>query len=672
MNKENDEAKITSNTKKTNNLLKENVVSKRSTDYIEYLNEIIEKDENNIPIDKFEYVFEDNNSNQKKIQYKNHYYKTKLKKSKKIKNKNENKYINEKKIYNVKKSWLNKNQTQKNKEEQNHKISPYSFKYFYKNENKKTLHKSQSSNNKEINNMESNFIKLCREANIYTSNASYIKNKKMLLFDKFNYDNNIYKPDRAKLFDLTRIKNIPNKKSFIYKTTKFRAGHFIPNSNSGIGNQSGNLFLNNTSLYDNNKNNNYEKCLQFRNFSNTIMPSTYIDKSFQNNKRHRPSDTLYNQLMGKKNETLELFLKKNLSNEKNNQDKKMEKDISKEKSEENDNTDETLLYSFYKNPNTKTKIYNITNIRKLYYKQIAKNNSDLNFKGYSSLLSKKKNNLGQPLSFPKIFSANITFDNRSQKERYEKICQSFSKLKELISEFKKEGKLSELDYIYEYCLDKNIDKKYLTISNLNNFYNFLQEKKLPLDLSKSLKENIILALEFDKKKYKNQNKKKEEKKNASNIYMKKLNMKNFDKKRNNNNENKSKEQIDIKPLMIDLERQNKINNQENFSMSDRITIKNELKKELDLIKNEVINKQKIIQKYRKKDRNESNESKMEKIQKIEEKVFDSNERLYYTWYKNNSYNINNFVKKRKLTELYFYNRTKEKIRHNDIEKEYFN
>ena len=89
------------------------MVSKRSTDYIEYLNEMIEKDENNIPIDKFEYVFEDNNSNQKKIQYKNHYYKTKLKKSKKIKNKNENKYINEKKIYNVKKSWLNKNQAKK-------------------------------------------------------------------------------------------------------------------------------------------------------------------------------------------------------------------------------------------------------------------------------------------------------------------------------------------------------------------------------------------------------------------------------------------------------------------------------------------------------------------------------------------------------------------------------
>jgi hypothetical protein len=127
--------------------------------------------------------------------------------------------------------------------------------------------------------------------------------------------------------------------------------------------------------------------------------------------------------------------------------------------------------------------------------------------------------------------------------------------------------------------------------------------------------------------------------------------------------------------MIDFERQNKVNNQEYFCMSDGIIIRNELKKELDSIKNEVINKQKIMQNFQKKEKNESNVSitseNNKKNKKIEEKVFDSNERLYYTWYKNNSYNINNFVKKAKLTELYFYNRAKERIKQNVVENEYF-
>ena len=58
-------------------------------------------------------------------------------------------------------------------------------------------------------NMESNFMKLIKEANIFSANASYIQNKKILIFDKFNYGNNEYVPDRAKLFDMTRMAKIP-------------------------------------------------------------------------------------------------------------------------------------------------------------------------------------------------------------------------------------------------------------------------------------------------------------------------------------------------------------------------------------------------------------------------------------------------------------------------------
>ena len=76
--------------------------------------------------------------------------------------------------------------------------------------------------------------------------------------------------------------------------------------------------------------------------------------------------------------------------------------------------------------------------------------------------------------------------------------------------FKKTGQLNELDCIYEYALNKNIDKNNLNIENLNNFYNFLSEKDMPLDSTKSLKENILLALNYDfnsKKNEKNEEKK---------------------------------------------------------------------------------------------------------------------------------------------------------------------
>jgi len=136
--------------------------------------------------------------------------------------------------------------------------------------------------------------------------------------------------------------------------------------------------------------------------------------------------------------------------------------------------------------------------------------------------------------------------------------------------------------------------------------------------------------------------------------------------------------------MVDLERQSKINNQENLIMSDRISVRNELKKELDEIKNEVLNKQQIIQNIQNenlerriefKSQDDINKEKGQKIinEKLKEKLFDSNERLYYTWYKNkNSYDLKNFIKKSKLTELYFYNRTKEKIKQEDLEQKFFN
>ena len=193
----------------------------------------------------------------------------------------------------------------------NIKILPYNFKFFNRHNNKIPLHKSlsQQTFNKK---MESNFMQLGKEANIYTANAAYIKNKKMLIFDKYKYDNNEFKPDRAKLFDMTRIPNFPNKNSFIYKTTKFRAGHFIDNNmtNSSAGINS--LY---TTFFESKRNKekaNIDNCMKTKNISSQITKLKHTPKSPL---RRTPSHTLYNQLIPNKKSTYEEIFKNILSNQ---------------------------------------------------------------------------------------------------------------------------------------------------------------------------------------------------------------------------------------------------------------------------------------------------------------------------------------------------------------------
>ena len=113
--------------------------------------------------------------------------------------------------------------------------------------------------------------------------------------------------------------------------------------------------------------------------------------------------------------------------------------------------------------------------------------------------------------------------------------------------------------------------------------------------------------------------------------------------------------------MLDLNLQKKLHSQESFSVDSK-HIRDELKKEIDEIKNEVINKQKIIDNLRNDEDNIKNYNK----------VFDSNERLYYTWFKNKkSKDLNNYSKNLKLTEFYFYNKTKEEIKQNNLEQKFF-
>ena len=47
---------------------------------------------------------------------------------------------------------------------------------------------------------------------------------------------------------------------------------------------------------------------------------------------------------------------------------------------------------------------------------------------------------------------------------------SFVRLKSLIENDKKLGKNNEIDYIIEFILSKNIDRKYIEHQYINNFY----------------------------------------------------------------------------------------------------------------------------------------------------------------------------------------------------------
>jgi len=171
------------------NLLKLSKIKRENSAKIEE-NKILKEDINNIKKDNITIL---NLSKKKPIKIKSH---SKTKRKKKIGNKNS--AISLKYFFNI----VNKNRLQK------------SLSYIYNN-----------SIEKYKTNLESNFMKLKNDSNIYTSNVNYIKNKKMLIIDKFSYDNNIYKPDRLGLFEMSDFHN-PK-----YKIGKGIFGHIYYNHN---------------------------------------------------------------------------------------------------------------------------------------------------------------------------------------------------------------------------------------------------------------------------------------------------------------------------------------------------------------------------------------------------------------------------------------------------------
>ena len=548
------------------------------------------------------------------------------------------------------------------------RTSPYNFKYFCNTANKKSINQALSNKSQKTENkvLESNFIKLSKDANIYTSNATYITNKKMLLFDKYDFENNKYKPNRAKLFDMTAIPKSKNQiGNTLYKTTKFRGGKmfFFDNKTAPkiLDEISDNDLNNKKPLYLRDLQKHETKMEEKMNEKQKIIK--YVNNSFQKHKRYPPSNSLYKELMNKKNEIYDNFMQRLESGQDN-------------------------IAPYIPSP-----ISFPTGINDEEEKIKKVKNENLN--GYSVLFSKKKNDGKIPITFPLICSNMIDCDSISQRARYENIMEAFIKLKSMIENDKNQGKFNERQYIIEFVSNKNIDKENLTEENLGNFSNFLNRKILPIDTNKTLKENILIALNYNGEELDESNNN-----NLNNNTNTEQKLSPNDKKPSFNKNQIILTETNIfnkKPLEYDIPRQKKLLSEENFK--NDYQLKNSLEKELEIIEDELENKQDKINKVEanlnllpfesdyyykhylslkknkkevKKDlrlisRKEFNRVNMEKNEgkrKVNNKynLYNFNERLYYTWYKNNNIgDIKNYKKKTKLTEYIIYNRTKERI-----------
>jgi len=295
-------------------------------------------------------------------------------------------------------------------------------------------------------------------------------------------------------------------------------------------------------------------------------------------------------------------------------------------------------------------------------------------------------------------------DSMSQRKRYENIMETFTKLKSMIDNDKSLGKLNEKQYIIDFISNKNIEKKYITNKNLENFQNFLECDIIPIDISKSLKENIIMALNYQiDENNKNESEKEKEKNKDDNKQQINIKGKKPLKAKSNLLLN-DKNIFNINPLEYDIPRQKKLLSDENYKSA--YELRDSLKKELESIENEVENKQNKINKIEQnlnllpfesdyfykqnlkaklnkkepkkdlrlisiKEFNKMNMEQNNNVRKINNKynLYELNERLYYTWYKNkNIGNLQHYKNQTKLTEYIIYNRTHEQILDKKIEE----
>lgn len=173
----------------------------------------------------------------------------------------------------------------------------YNFNHFLRKLNKNNqarFIRSQSQGNSGIRKtnekkiVESNFKSIKASANRFTENVSYIKNKKMALFDKYKYDNNNYKTDRVGKYDMKKFNSISPEKTTLFKTTVFRNNNFVNKKDTFDGK---NLYY--TLVED------YKQ-------EQSYPPQ---NESLKNIKKIKPSSSFYRDLNLKKNEIIDKYFK---------------------------------------------------------------------------------------------------------------------------------------------------------------------------------------------------------------------------------------------------------------------------------------------------------------------------------------------------------------------------
>ena len=386
-------------------------------------------------------------------------------------------------------------------------------------------------------NIESNFISIPKEENYFTKNYSYINNKKIQFYDKYEFDNNKFVNDKQNIY---KIKKIFQNRKKNYKN-EFRL-----------------IKIKDKQIYEFNSEKN-----------NSLF--YFNDKDYLKNN----NNSLYQELNIMKNKILKNYFKNNSS---------------------------------------------------------SKSQKLNNFSGYEYLLNKKQNKeILCSLKKNVIINKNLNYNNKSEKNRYIKMIEIFSNLKNLI--VINQNLINKFDYIKEFLKKNNIEANKYNDENLNNFFNFINMKIIPIDFTKSLKQNILDGLNFNKENFITNLKKTFE----TNYFFK------IKKYHINNSVNLLKNYVNQ-----DMEKQKKLFEKEQIK-NENIIIKD--------LENEINN---IYEKYKL----EININEIEKTKKNNKNL--NINRIYYNWLKSQKvYKIYKIEKNNKLTEYLYLKRLKNKIKINE-------
>ena len=293
-------------------------------------------------------------------------------------------------------------------------------------------HIQDTTNEYENKFYESNFKSCESSMNVYTQHIPYIKNKEMLLFEKYIYDDK-YEPDRTHKHNMHKIKPIKHKASTLYKTTIFRNNHFINDQrNSNIN------LMNKTAIHYHTHN---------KTFKNHFYEELEKKKQLQqlHHQLWNPSDTLYKELSLKRNEVYHNYF-----------------------SPEHGHNGYTNTVYTHNNANN-------ANVRKYE----------------SSWLINRKFKDEVPMIFPLTLRNDNTFHSKSQETRHDKISHELYKIQYLLNLEEDVHKQNEI--VIEYMKERNIDLQYINETTVNNFIEYIKGDFV-IESDKTLKDNIMKGM----------------------------------------------------------------------------------------------------------------------------------------------------------------------------------